>query len=143
MNGNGETQHSEAMPNWRVRDKWGSAVSDGATGFQALPDILVRSQARLGLSAAEMVVLINVLMYWWTPEQWPYPRPRQIANRMGGTTRTAERWLKKLERKGLLRRLPSEENGGGPRIRRIDLTGLIQALQKLAEEFHSHPSASG
>ena len=134
---------SEADPNWRVRDKWGAAVSGGAIGFQALPDIFVRSQARLGLSAAEMIVLINVLMYWWNPEQWPHPRPIQIANKMGVSSRTVERKLISLERKGLIRRLSSEENGEGPRIRRIDLTGLIQALKELAEEFRSNPSFSG
>lgn len=32
-------------------------------GFQAVPDILLKQQGAMGLSATDLVVLLNILMY--------------------------------------------------------------------------------
>ena len=117
------------------------AIDKGFTGFQILPDVLVRGQNRLGLSNAEMVVLLNILMHWWTKDHLPHPRPEVIARRMGASKRTIERQLENLEERGLIRRLPPEKSENSPAIRRFDLGGLISALQELANEMRAYDGA--
>lgn len=87
-----------AMPS-QIFEKWGDAAR---AGFQAVPDLLLKHQGRLGLNSGELVVLLNVLQHWWYAEQKPFPRPTTIARRMGSTVRTVQRALMNLEKKGAL-----------------------------------------
>src|SRR5689334_11942338 len=75
--------------------KWGSALE---AGFQIIPNVLIRGQAKLGLDPLDVVILLNLNMHWWTPGDLPYPQPRVIANRIGVSIRTVERRLEALER---------------------------------------------
>ena len=117
-----------------IRARWRGAVTDAETGYTAVPDILIRSQKRLQLSATEMVVLLNILLHWWQPDEWPFPRISTISERMGIGRRTVERAIQSLREKGLLIRLRSESINGGPSVRRFDLSGLIHTLERLVEE---------
>lgn len=71
MDGNDGIQRPKAIPSLRVRNKWGSTVTGGATGFQPLPDIFVRSQARLGDAGSSPAVATKVM---FTPKLQPTPR---------------------------------------------------------------------
>ena len=82
----------------------------------------------------EVVVLLNLLMYWWQPENWPYPRLSVISERIGTSRRTVERAVQSLEEKGLVHRLRNETHKEGPTIRRFDLNGLIETLKDLVEK---------
>lgn len=84
-----------------VREKFGAAV-DG--GFLAIPNILLKSQTYLGLTSTNMVVLLNVLAYWWYAEKKPYPRSTTIAKRMGLSPRAVQRSLRQLQALELLER---------------------------------------
>ena len=117
-----------------IRARWGGAVTSGRTGFTAVPDILIRSQAKLRLSTVELVVILNIVMHWWDPDEWPYPRTTAISERMGVTHRTVQRAFESLESKGLVRRLPSQSINDGPIVRPFDLHGLRRALEELAAE---------
>ena len=117
-----------------IRERWGSAVGEGTAGFTAVPSLLIRSQALLGLTSTQLVVLLNVLTHWWRSDDPPYPRPTTIAKRMGIDRRSVERALHALEGMGLIQRLPSEEADGQPAIRRILVDGLVHRLQQLARE---------
>lgn len=121
---------------WRPQAKWGAAVAGGETGFHVVPDVLVRGQSTLGITATELVVVLNLLLHWWKADSFPHPRPSVIAKRMGVSTRTVERAIQSLEDKGLIRRLPPEKKDAGPTVRRFDMSGLVKAVQQLAEEFH-------
>lgn len=113
-----------------IRARWSGAVTDGLTGYTAVPDVLIRSQSKLKLSASEMVVLLNLLLHWWQDDgEWPYPRISAIANRMGVTQRTVERAVKSLESKRLVMRLEGETSAKGLTVRRFDLSGLVSELQ--------------
>lgn len=113
-----------------IRERWGGAVTEGVTGFTAVPDILIRSQAHLGLSPTEMVVILNLLLHWWQGAgDWPYPRLSTIANRMGVNRRTVERAIASLESKRLLLRLEGEFDDEGLTVRRFDLSRLVAELQ--------------
>lgn len=77
-----------------VLSKYGEAAK---AGFQLVPDLLLKHQTTLEITATDLVVLLNVLMHWWTPDQKPFPRPVTIAKRMGVSTRTVQRSLRVLE----------------------------------------------
>lgn len=117
-----------------IRKRWAGAVTGGETGFVAVPSLLLRSQARLGLTCVEVVVLTNILMHWWHRSEWPYPRLSVIANRMAASSRTVQRAVQNLEDKGLVKRLPSESLTTGRVVRRFDLSGLVKRLRTLREE---------
>jgi Predicted transcriptional regulator len=97
-------------------------------GFQAVPDILLKQQGAMGLSATDLVVLLNILMYWWYVEQKPYPRPTTIAKRMDVNVRTVQRSLQRMEELGLIVRSKTPE--GSPII---DPTPLVARLTKAVQ----------
>lgn len=110
--------------------KWGGAVSHGENGFQIVPNLLLRKQAVLGLNTTDLVVLLNITMHWWGPDDHPFPRPSAIARRMGVGVRTVERSITKLRNKELLDRLPRQRSVG-PSVRAFDLRGLVERLERL------------
>ena len=126
----------------KISERWGCAVTHGETGFTAVPDVLIRSQRQLGISATEFVVLLNLLMHWWRPDEWPFPRISTISGRMDVDRRTVERALRSLQKKGLVVRQPTSPVGDGPAVRRFDLSGLVLTLQKFATEYGTHGTPS-
>lgn len=119
-----------------IRQRWRGAVTSAETGFTAVPDILIRSQAQLKLSPTEMMVLLNILLHWWQEDEWPYPRISTIGERMGTSRRTVERAIRSLQEKGLVVHRRSELAGNGPAARRFDLSGLIDVLRSKVETRH-------
>lgn len=107
-----------------VYAKYGEA---SIAGFQAVPDLLLKNQATLGLSATDLVVLLNVLMHWWYPAQKPFPRSTIISTRMGISPRTVQRSLNELEKAGLLVRVKDEDRTY------LDPTPLVAKLTELAK----------
>jgi Helix-turn-helix domain len=98
----GEPSAITALPVDTIAERWGAAVD---AGFVAVPNVLVRSQRTLGLSANDLVVVMNILMHWWHSDRLPTPRSTAIAKRTGLGLRTVQRSIKKLERKGLIARI--------------------------------------
>ena len=122
---------------WSVAAKWGGAIGGGETGFQAVPDVLLKCQKQLGMSCTDVVVMLNILLHWWDVEELPHPRISVIARRMGVTVRTVERSVARLEKLGLVSRGRAEKKGDGPSVRRFDPSGLVQALEEKAEEIRT------
>ena len=116
-----------------IQTRWGSSVTTGAAGFTAVPSVLIRYQHELGLSATELVVLLNVITHWWRAEELPYVRPTTIARRMGVDRRTVDRALRSIEGKGLVQRLAPESRDGRTTVRRFELDGLVQKLEAIAD----------
>lgn len=114
----------------KARRKFGSALD---LGFQMLPDVLVKNQARLALDPQDLVIIINLLMHWWDADELPFPRLSLIADRMGVSPRTIERRIKALEAQGLIRRLPAKRNSKDLVVREFDMSGLIKVLERLVE----------
>jgi DNA-binding MarR family transcriptional regulator len=109
--------------------KWGSAVD---AGFQIVPNVLLRGQAKLGLDPLDLVIILNITLHWWQPGDLPFPQPRVIANRTGVSIRTVERRLEALQERGFLERLAPEKSRSKLRQRRIDLSGLVKKLQEFS-----------
>src|SRR6266852_8885595 len=112
-----------------LADKWGSALN---AGFQVIPNVLIRAQSQLGLDAVDCVILLNLNLHWWRKHNLPYPPPALIARRMGVSRRTIERRLFRLEKGGWLKRLPADESDSQPKVRKYDLSGMVQRLQQAA-----------
>lgn len=108
-----------------VEAKYGKAA---IAGFQPVPDLLLKHQNNLNLSSTDLVVLLNVLMHWWYPEQKPFPRSSRISKRMGVSNRTVQRSLGHLEAEGLL--LKVKGNDGTVYL---DPAQLVTRLSEIAE----------
>jgi hypothetical protein len=108
-----------------ITDKWGTAVD---AGFQVLPDTLLRHYARQGLTSVDLVVLLNLLMAWWTVAAKPYPRVATLANRMQVSPRTVQRSLTRMRAMGILSWERTHVNG--TRRRRSSLTKMTYARMR-------------
>jgi DNA-binding MarR family transcriptional regulator len=116
-----------------LQQKWGTALHGG---FVLVPSVLLRYQSELGIKdAGELLVLLHLLMSWWTPDEAPFPRVSTIADRMGVSARTVQRHLRSLESKHLVRRKGRRSDDSTKRARTTyDLAGLVRGLQQLGAE---------
>ncbi len=109
-------------------EKWEELAN---AGYQPLPDILLKKQKELGLSPTDLVVLINLSMYWWYADKRPYPHLHTIAKHMGVEVRTVQRAIKRLCKLGLLSK--EKEQVKTDDIRTVyDFKGLIRKLTPYA-----------
>ncbi len=113
--------------------KWGKAVI--ARGFLIIPSMIVRAQARLGIDARQLTVLLHLADHWWEAERLPYPSKKTIAERMRVTPRHVQRYLTALETHGLIRRIERKSAQGGRMNNAYDLSGLVAKLKKLEPDF--------
>ncbi|RWQ14144.1 helix-turn-helix domain-containing protein [Mesorhizobium sp.] len=111
----------------RIKDRWGVAVEPG---FQAVPDVLILRQGKLGLSSEELNVLLNLTLHWWREDDVVFPRTATIAQRMGVSLRSVQRATKSLEKKGLVKR---QKTGDGKTY--YDLKPLRARLQLVASKL--------
>lgn len=121
-----------------LTELWGEGIS---AGFTAVPNALIRAQKNLGLTANDMVVLLNLLMHRWYGDSQPFPRPASIAKRSGLSTRTVQRSLSHLAEIKLIQRLANRtvvetSDTGAKKYRkpraRYDLTGLRERIEARA-----------
>ncbi len=160
---NAQKDTTEAKAKLRIREKWGDSVGGGSlTGFLALPDVLIRSQSRLGLSSTEMMVLINILMHWWYPDEKPFPGNYRIAKRMNVSRRTVQRAINKLKAEGLITTsihpyteddriyVDVDVDGDGDvlrtpysSVRYIDLKNLVSRLKGYAGDLRAFKASDG
>jgi len=107
-----------------LRSKWREAVGEGS-GFVAVPVSLLRMQTKLGLTATDLMVLINLLAHWWNPKTPVFPRTTTIAKRMGINERTVQRSMRKLVKQGLAEAGRDEQNR-----RTYQFQGLVDRLNR-------------
>lgn len=89
---------------------WGEdATSMGWTG---LPNTLLILQSDLGISSAEMCVLINILMHQWPQKEKniSFPSIELLAKRIGVSERSIQRTIRSLEKKGFISIFPTERS---------------------------------
>lgn len=75
----------------KFEDKWSAAVLK--TGRTAIPSILLRRQARLGLTSTELNVLLRIIDHWWEADKDSHPSKDTIARRMNKNPRQIQRVL--------------------------------------------------
>lgn len=115
--------------------KWGKAVL--GLGFCVIPSLLLRAQARLGISPVQLVILLHIIDHWWYAEQLPFPSKASIASRCNLSSRQVQRYLTELEDRGYLKRVNRFVDNKGQQSNYYDLTGLVDQLKKLEPEFSS------
>ena len=114
--------------------KWGNKVMK--LGFCIFPSLLLKSQARLGLSAQQLAVLLQIIDHWWEPNRWPYPSKKTLAARLNLSDKQIQRHIADLEKRGFLERIPRyASNHRGKLSNKYDLSGLVKKLKKLEPEF--------
>lgn len=114
--------------------KWGGKVMK--LGFCIFPSLLLRAQARLGLSAQQLAVLLQIIDHWWEHNRWPYPSKKTLASRLNLSDKQIQRHIAELEKGGFLKRIPRyASNHKGKLSNKYDLSGLIDKLKKLEPEF--------
>jgi hypothetical protein len=126
--------NTTTLRNSAVAAKWGDAI---LAGYQLLPDVLLKNQHKSGLTATDLVVLINLTMHWWYPDQRPFPRSHTIANRMGVDVRTIQRTFERLRKLSFVRRVKVGDSN------EFDLHGLADRLGQLARDDSSYRSPLG
>ncbi len=110
--------------------KWGLA---GRAGFQVVPNVLFRAQKHLDLDTVDVVLLLNLSLHWWGASDLPFPSPALVAERMNVSRRTVERRLLSLEKRGFIKRLrPRSAGPGKPKVRRVEMEGLVEKLEGAA-----------
>ena len=120
-----------AKSNSHFVEKWGDAA---ALGFSQVPDALLTNQDKLGIDVTEMVVLLNVLSYWWYDERKPFPKSSTIAQRTGLSPRTVQRALQNLQQKDIVRKTKSDWG-----YRMFDPAPLVEKLGALARRSPKFP----
>jgi hypothetical protein len=115
--------------------KWGKAVL--GLGFCVIPSLLLRAQARLGLSPVQLAILLHIIDHWWFAEQLPFPSKASIASRCSLSTRQVQRYLSELEERGYIKRITRFVDHKGQQSNYYDLSGLVAQLKKLEPEFTS------
>src|SRR5215207_7974183 len=69
-------------------------------GFTSVPNLLLRYQAELDITAAELNFILQVWSHWWDDKD-PYPALGTIAQRMGASRRQVRRYSESLRDKQL------------------------------------------
>lgn len=121
------------MKNNSLIDKWGEKTL--ASGWTALPLIILTEQKKLNLNPTGLNVLLHLLSQWWEKEKMPYPSQISIAKKMGVSPRTVQREIAKMKKNGLLKTKRTPFNDPKYLGRNIyDLTPLILLLEDLILE---------
>ena len=113
--------------------KWGKATVD--LGYTVIPSALLRGQARLGIGANALAVLVHLLDHWWRPEDMPWPSKKTIAKRLRVSNKTVQRAVVELEQAGLLRRKDRYHKTGGRTSNEYDLSPLISKLKPIVADM--------
>lgn len=112
--------------------KWGKAVM--ARRFCIIPSLLLRAQARLGLDARQLTVVLHLVDHWWVAGRLPFPSKKTLAERMRLTPRQVQRCIAALEKRGLVTRI-KRSSARGQMNNAYSLAGLVAKLKAIEPEF--------
>jgi len=113
--------------------KWGTEVMKH--GYCIIPSILLQAQARLLISAQQMIVLLQLVEHWWHEDSKVFPAKALLASRIGLSTKQIQRHIAVLEQKKLVKRIERTIPGRGKVSNEYDLSGLVKKLKEIAPEF--------
>lgn len=107
-------------------------------GHTAVPNLVLRHYAGLGLSPAELVFVLEVWTFWWS-ERDPYPSLGTIAERMGISRRQARNYVHSLKERGYLLVNERVAPGRGQLTSEYDFGPFLEAIRKLDTEEAKDP----
>lgn len=126
-------QEARTKPPSSTERIWGKQVL--AHGYTAIPSILIRAQARLGITPLQMNILVQLLDYWRDPSRRPFPTKKEIASRINVTDKTIQTNIRQLELAGLIRREQRKTAAGDWSSNIYHLDGLVDRIRKLEPDF--------
>lgn len=112
---------------------WGKAVV--ANGYAGIPSILIQAQSRLGLTAMQFNILVQLLDYYRDPHRAPFPSRAELGRRIGVKPKTIQTNMRQLEQAGLVRREMRKTAAGDWASNIYHLDGLVERVKKLEPEF--------
>ena len=114
-----------------LEKKWGKSLI--ATGWTAIPNIILEKQHALGLKPTDVCILLHLVKHWWTPGEAPFPSKKRIAQAIGVDPRTVQRRIEEMEKQGIIKR-EERRTPMGSRTNLYHLEGLIAKLKPFAAE---------
>lgn len=117
----------------KMDDKWSPKVMK--FGFTPLPNLLLRAQAKLKIAPDEFNILVQLMLHWWDADDDPHLAKETIALRIGKSARQVQRYITRLEKKGLLTRKPRYLGKKAQTSNAYSLGGLVTKLKLLEPEF--------
>lgn len=121
---------------YSVAEKWGKAVAE--RGFAQTPNYLLLLNQFLDddhrLSAAELLILIQLAGSWWKKDDLPFPSMRTLAIRCGVSERQVHRAVSHLEELGLIKKM-KRRSKGIIASNAYDLEPLVKILNEVAKAF--------
>lgn len=112
--------------------KWGKETMEA--NYTVLPSALLRGQARLGINATELAVLVHLIDHWWKADEMPWPSKRTLAERLRVGEKTIQRAIAHLEEEGLMKRNPRFNKTGARTSNEYDLKPLVERLKPIAQD---------
>ncbi len=106
-----------------VAARWTPHLASG--GWTPVVDYFLDHYRELGITNLEAMFVVHLIRFKWT-SQMPFPGFKRIAKKMGISATATRGHAKRLEKKGLLKRV-----GRVGSTNRFDLTGLFQGLERL------------
>ena len=112
-------------------------------GYTAIPNLLIRHSAAIGISLGEVRCILVICSFWWDVDL-PHPAVATIAAAMGRGVRQVQSYLNSLQRKGLLTITATFGADGSQRTNVYDLHRLFVLLAEANTPHHPDgaPAAS-
>ena len=117
--------------NHKIELKWGPVLS--ASGWTGIPNVLFQRQKALGLTSLDVNIILQLVAYWWEPDNLPHPSKKSIAAAIGVNERTVQKRIAAMEAASFIQRI-ERRTARGSRTNLYDFSGLIAAAQPFAKE---------
>jgi hypothetical protein len=99
-------------------------------GFTTVPNLLLRYQAELEITSAELNFILQVWYHWWDQKD-PYPSLGAIGDRMASSRRQVRRYSESLRLKDYLVVRERKAEGLGQVTSEYDFSKLLEKLRQL------------
>lgn len=106
-------------------NKWSYQLQ--TDGFTPIPNTLIKNQAKLKITDAELVVIVSLASFKWD-RQMPYPSVATLCSFTGKTSGAVRNNLRNLEKKGFIKRVYRENQ-----TNKYDLSPLIKVLNSYTQ----------
>ena len=123
----------------RIEQRWGKALADA--GWTAFPSTILAYQKRLGLSALDLNIVLQIAQHWWDPEKHAFPSKARIAAAIGVKPRSVQRRIAAMEAAGLIERVYRRKASGVNQTNVYKLNGLARKAEKYAHEVLAERAA--
>lgn len=117
----------------RLERRWGRDLINA--GWLGLPSVFLQRQNAFAFDALDLNIVLQIADHWWEPDNHPYPSKKSLAERIGVDARTIQRRIARMERDGLIERVPRRSAHGGNKTNVYRLTPLIEKAKPFAREL--------